>query len=107
MSIHIVDLSIFVLYLIFMLGVGFYFLRSNKTEDDYFMVSGLLVPVLGTLICKKPSPQAALAAMILGGGTTLTLILSGIELPLGLDANFFGITLSALVFLFIQNFKKS
>ena len=38
MGIHIVDLSIFVIYLIFMLGVGFYFLRKNNSKEDYFVV---------------------------------------------------------------------
>ncbi|MFW5793318.1 MAG: sodium:solute symporter family protein, partial [Bacteroidota bacterium] len=56
-----------------------------------FMVSGLLVPVLGMIILKKPSPIAAVVAMILGGITTLSLIIIGIDLPYGLDANFFGI----------------
>lgn len=68
-----------------------------------FMVSGLLVPVLGTLIFKKPCSQAALASMIIGGSTTLILILSKWALPFGLDANFFGISLSAITFLIIQN----
>ncbi len=67
-----------------------------------FMVSGLLVPVLGTLFCRKPSSRAALSSMIIGGGTTLTLIAWGGELPFGLDANFFGITASSIVFLILQ-----
>ncbi len=67
-----------------------------------FMVSGLLVPVLGTLLLKKPSPIAAFYAMISGGLTTLLLIILEVKLPFGLDANFFGITLSAIVFLIIQ-----
>ena len=71
-----------------------------------FMVSGLLVPVVGSLVYKKPSPAAALAAMLLGGGTTLTLILSGVSLPLDLDANFFGILVSAISFLLIQKTKS-
>lgn len=37
MGIHIIDLSIFIIYLIFMLGVGFYFLRKNKSKEDYFV----------------------------------------------------------------------
>ncbi len=69
-----------------------------------FMVSGLFVPVLGTMFLKKPSAKAALYSMIFGGGTTLILILSEIALPLGLDANFFGITFSALVFVLLQSF---
>jgi SSS family solute:Na+ symporter len=71
-----------------------------------FMVSGLLVPVIGTLVCKKPSSRAALFAMITGGTTTLLLIISGIDLPLGLDANFYGIFLSAIIFILIQNSRK-
>ncbi len=67
-----------------------------------FMVSGLFVPVLGALFLKNPSSKAALYAMLLGGGTTLILIITSIKLPLGLDAIFFGITLSAVVFVFIQ-----
>ncbi len=34
---HWIDLTIFVVYLIFMLGVGFFFLRKNKNTDDYFV----------------------------------------------------------------------
>jgi len=71
-----------------------------------FMVSGLLVPVLGTLIYKNPNSLAALLSMILGGTTTLVLILANSELPLGLDANFFGISISAVTFLIIQNTTK-
>lgn len=71
-----------------------------------FMVSGLFVPILGTMILKNPSSKAALYSMLLGGGTTLFLILSKMQLPFGLDANFFGITLSAIIFLFIQILQK-
>ena len=67
-----------------------------------FMVSGLFVPVLGFMCFKKPSAKAALYAMLFGGGTTLALILSHIALPFGLDANFFGITISATIFIMIQ-----
>ncbi|MGG8497535.1 sodium:solute symporter family protein [Tenacibaculum sp. TC6] len=72
-----------------------------------FMVSGLLVPVLGTLLLKKPSSIAAFYAMITGGITTLTLIISEVKLPLGLDANFFGIVLSVLVFSLLQKLYGS
>ena len=36
-SMHIIDLSIFILYMIGMLGVGFYFLRKNTGTDDYYV----------------------------------------------------------------------
>lgn len=32
-----IDLSIFSIYLITMIGVGFYFMRKNKTTDDYYV----------------------------------------------------------------------
>jgi len=34
---HIVDLAIFAIYMIAMLGVGFYFLMRNKGLDDYYV----------------------------------------------------------------------
>jgi SSS family solute:Na+ symporter len=34
---HWIDLSIFATYLIFMLGVGFFFLKKNKNTEDYFV----------------------------------------------------------------------
>jgi len=67
-----------------------------------FMVSGLLVPVLGFIFLSRPSPKAAMVAMIIGGGSTLGLILSGVALPFGLDENFFGILLAAVSFIIIQ-----
>jgi len=67
-----------------------------------FMVSGLFVPVIGMLIFKNPKPLAALVAMILGGTTTLTLIILDFELPFGLDENFFGILISLISFFTIQ-----
>ncbi|MFP4047987.1 MAG: sodium:solute symporter [Bacteroidales bacterium] len=34
---HILDLSVFILYMIAMLGVGYFFLRKNKNADDYYV----------------------------------------------------------------------
>jgi SSS family solute:Na+ symporter len=34
---HIIDLSIFIVYMLAMLGVGYYFLRRNKSTDDYYV----------------------------------------------------------------------
>jgi len=63
-----------------------------------FMVSGLFVPVLMALFGKKPSSSAALVAMVGGGATTLALIAADVALPLGLDANLFGIAASAMLY---------
>jgi SSS family solute:Na+ symporter len=63
-----------------------------------FMVSGMFFPVIIALFSKKPSPIAALASMFTGGSITLALIISGLALPLGLDANIFGIFFSAIAY---------
>jgi SSS family solute:Na+ symporter len=34
---HWVDVAIFAVYLILMLGIGFYFMRKNNSADDYFV----------------------------------------------------------------------
>jgi len=70
-----------------------------------FMVSGMIIPVLAALFTKKPNSIAALSSMIVGGGTTLSLIFSDINLPLGLDANIFGIS-AALIAYLIVNFSR-
>ncbi len=64
-----------------------------------FMVSGLFVPVVGALYWDKSSSIGAIGAMIMGGSTTVSLELFLEELPAGLDANVFGITVSAIVFI--------
>jgi len=63
-----------------------------------FMVSGMIVPVLAALFTKTPNARAALIAMIVGGTSTLTLIIGGFELPWKLDANIFGIALSTVAY---------
>ena len=71
-----------------------------------FMVSGLFVPVLAMLFLKHPKPAAALTAMIGGGLTTLTLLILEVEIPLELDANIIGISVSAMGFILVQSWKK-
>ena len=67
-----------------------------------FMVSGLIVPTIALLVLKRPSSKAALAAMLVGGFTTTGLMFGGWDLPLGLDANIFGMSAALAVFLVIQ-----
>ncbi len=71
-----------------------------------FMVSGLFVPIIGALFTKKPSATAAFFAMLIGGATTLGLIIADWRLPLGLDPNFFGISASAITFISINTIVK-
>lgn len=63
-----------------------------------FMVSGLFVPTLGAFFWKRSSAAGALAGMIAGGGATLVMLLGGWAMPLGLDACFYGICISAGAF---------
>ncbi|MDG4946233.1 sodium:solute symporter family protein [Weeksellaceae bacterium KMM 9713] len=71
-----------------------------------FMVSGLLVPVVAGLFFGQTNATAATASMVVGGSTTAGLIVSGISLPLGLDANLFGLTASLIIFLSIIYFQN-
>ncbi|MBP6312646.1 MAG: sodium:solute symporter family protein [Flavobacteriales bacterium] len=67
-----------------------------------FMVSGLLVPLVAAIFFGKRNAQAALAAMIIGGCTTVSLSLLDVALPFGLDANIFGITAATLSFILVS-----
>ena len=37
MQVHLIDILIFTLYMVSMLGVGVYFLKRNKSQDDYYV----------------------------------------------------------------------
>ena len=75
-----------------------------------FMVSGLLVPLLAALFFRKKNPTAALVAMITGGTTTLLLEIckkqEWLQMPLGLDPNIFGISLSLIVYILFSELVK-
>ena len=76
--------------------------------DSYaFMVSGLFVPVIGALYWKKSTPAGAMAAMIIGGSTTISLRYLGVDLPYELDPNVFGITASAIAFIAVSLLYKN
>ena len=72
-----------------------------------FMVSGMIIPVLAALFTQNPNSKAALSSMIVGGGTTLALIISDITLPLALDANIFGIGAALIAYLIVNFSCKS
>ncbi len=72
-----------------------------------FMVSGLFIPILGALFWKRSHPTGALIAMIMGGLTTVLLTIIKAPLPLQLDPNVFGITVSAVFFFSFSLMLKS
>lgn len=67
-----------------------------------FMVSGLLVPVLGMLWSKKKKPLAALMAMLFGGFSTLLLTFFEVNIPLGFDPILIGVLISLFLYLTIK-----
>lgn len=67
-----------------------------------FMVSGLLVPVIGAFFWKKSSSIAAFVAMLVGGTTTLILLIAEVKLFGVLDANLVGITAAAVFFILLS-----
>ncbi len=70
-----------------------------------FMVSGLLVPIIGAFYWKKSTPQGAFAAMIAGGAVTTTLTLLNINF-LGFDPNLYGILAGLTLFILLAKHKK-
>jgi SSS family solute:Na+ symporter len=45
--------------------------------------------------------------MITGGTTTISLVIADVSLPFNLDANIFGISASAVVYLIVNLLEKS
>lgn len=72
-----------------------------------FMVSGMIVPLLAALFLKKPNSTAALFSMIVGGSTTLILIIAEVNLPLGLDAIIFGICGALIAYTTVSLYRGS
>jgi SSS family solute:Na+ symporter len=72
-----------------------------------FMVSGLLVPLVGALFFGMRDARAALLAMVVGGGTTVGLTVLNVALPFGLDANIFGISAATMVALLFTRLAPS
>lgn len=71
-----------------------------------FMVSGLLIPVLAALFDKKPSAQAAMAALLFGGATALLLGGVPMKLPWGLDPIAFGLLASGTAYLLTRKLSS-
>ncbi|MGD8321334.1 MAG: sodium:solute symporter family protein [Gemmatimonadota bacterium] len=63
-----------------------------------FLVAGLFIPTLGAYFWPRATARGAFWGMITGGSTTLGLLVAGTPPPLGLDDSFWGILVSALVF---------
>lgn len=71
-----------------------------------FMVAGLFVPTIGAYFWSKSNSTAALASMLLGGGSTLILIMSKVKIIYGFDPSIVGILISAVTFIGISLVKN-
>ena len=71
-----------------------------------FMVGGLVVPTLAAYFTKRPNSKAAVASIFAGGMSTLFFIISELSLPLGLHSAFYGILISAFVYI-LTNYLTS
>ena len=72
-----------------------------------FMVAGLFIPTLGAYFWRWATPRAALASMLLGGGTALILQTNLARLPAsiaewGLDDGIYGMLVSAVVLVLVS-----
>lgn len=74
-----------------------------------FLVSGLFIPVLGALFWKRSNATAAFWAMLTGGTTTIlvSLLVPENQMPLGLDANIYGLALSLMIFILLSYVIKN
>jgi solute:Na+ symporter, SSS family len=73
-----------------------------------FMVSGLLVPVIGALYWKKSTAHGAIAAMLTGGTVTVLLSLQEIRwLNENLNPNFYGLFAAITVFFVVSIATKT
>ena len=72
-----------------------------------FMVSGLLAPVLGFLIYKKPSRNAAIASMISGSLTLLVIQVGKLPLPWEIDAVVSALSISLLTLFVMQAYYSN
>src|SRR5690606_886504 len=68
-----------------------------------FMVSGLLVPVVGAMFLRTRYASAALTSMIVGGTVTIALIIGNVDLPFQLDPNVFGLSASAVSYFLVHS----
>lgn len=71
-----------------------------------FMVSGLLIPILGAFFWKGSTTAGAFTAMIVGGLVTTLLSLYHMA-PFGLDPNAYGLTVALVSFLLVNFFLRS
>jgi len=95
------------------IGIGAIFLALSLTNvlemmlySYSIMVSGLLVPVLGIFYSKQVNENAIFWSMITGGSITFLLNIANLDFY-GIDANFYGIGMSLIVYLIITKIRKN
>ena len=106
---HAIDFAIFILNMGAVLGVGYYFYRINRDEEDYYVGGRSITRVMWdcpswppmpaeAYFYQKASPCAAFWSMLSGGMFTVGAKVLKSGMTYGLDATFYGILVSAAVF---------
>lgn len=72
-----------------------------------FMVSGLCVPIVAAIFLKKRYPIPALVSMVVGGTTTITIILTEWKTPYELDANIFGLSAAIVCYVLLHTIYRN
>lgn len=105
--IHVSQLVTLLIGIISILLASYFTTVLNAILYAYqFMVAGLAVPTFAAIFWKKAKSRAAFWSMISGGTITIFLLVLNIELPLGLDATFYGIMLSAAVLITLSKIRQ-
>ena len=72
-----------------------------------FVFSGLIVHVIACLFFVQTKAKVSSSSIITSGSLRVGLIISGVSLPLGSDANLFGPKLFLLTFLSVIYYEKN
>lgn len=101
--IHVSQIITLIIGIIAILLASYFTTVLNAILYAYqFMVAGLAVPTFAAIFWKKARSEPAFWSMISGGTVTIIVLILDIELPLGLDATFYGIILSAAVLIILS-----
>jgi SSS family solute:Na+ symporter len=89
-----------------MLAASFNSVLNLILQTYSFMVSGLLIPTLAAYFRKQPDSTAALVSMIAGAGTTLLIMVTGLNVYENLDPSITGIIISGLAYFIYNNLSE-
>lgn len=97
----ILDIIVFIVYIILILGIGFYFFNKNKNLKDYYIGGGEMSNIhVGLFLVAKDVGGGF--SMFIGGTSTLLLTFFEVNIPFDFDPILIGISLSFSTYLLIK-----